>query len=255
MEHLLGKVKRLQLTVAVLTGVNLFILITSYRQKREQQEKFDEISVDRINIVDKKGVTKMVIASEDMLRKDAKGFNSEGFTYSGLLFRNEEGEECGGLIYNGKKTTTGQHADAGLTFDQYNQDQVINLNHEEIVDSSEITVNDGLTILQRPDYKKKEEEYKTYEQIDKMNLLREQRDSIRAYYANKEVIGARRMFLGTSRGVKDSKPYNETGLFIKNRGGKVVMKMFVDYNNVPHFEVYEPGGKKKIYELNVKGSK
>ena len=250
MERLHGKVKRLQIAVAALIGLNLFIIISAYRQKDSSNEKFDEISVDRINIVDKKGVTKMVIASQDMLRKDAKGINTVDFNYSGMLFRNEEGEECGGLIYNGKKTATGQESDAGLTFDQYNQDQVININHSESVDSDRSAINDGITIIQRPDYTKKKEEYKLYADIENMNVTKEQKDSVKGYYADQGVVSRRRLFLGVDRGVKNNKPYNETGLFIKNKMGNIIMKIFVDYDNIPHFEVYDPNGKKKIYNFN-----
>lgn len=253
MENLVIKVKRLQVAVVALIGLNLFFLITSYKPKESVSEKFEEISVDRINIVDKKGVTKMVIASQDMLRKDSKdpGVN-EGFTYSGMLFRNEEGEECGGLIFNGKKTRTGQSADAGLTLDQYNQDQNIVIEHNETVDGAESSIKDGLTVIQRPDYSKRRDEYKKYEEIEKLGLTNVQKDSLRTYYATQGITSRRRLFVGIERGVKSLKPYNETGLFIRNKAGANAIKLYVDDNNVPHFEVYDIKGQKKIYELDLK---
>lgn len=256
MENLVKKVKRLQIAVISLIGLNLFFLITSYKPKDTKSEKFDEISVDRINIVDKKGITKLVIASQDMLRKDSKdaGVN-DGFTYSGLLFRNEEGEECGGLIFNGKKTKTGQSADAGLTLDQYNQDQNIVVEHNETVDGTESSIKDGLTVIQRPDYTKRRDEYQKYEEIDKMKLTEGQKDSARSYYASQGIITKRRLFVGIERGVKNRQPYNQTGLFIRNKLGADAIKLYVDHNNVPHFEVYDPSGKKRVYELDLKEKK
>lgn len=256
MENLNLKVKRLQIAVIILIGLNVLIVITSFRpQTNSRNEKFDEISVDRINIVDKKGITKMVIAAQDMLRMDSKDANVNEFTYSGILFRNEEGEECGGLIYNGKKNKNGQESDAGLTFDQYNQDQNVVLSHKESIDSNGSSVNDGLTIIQRPNYTKVKEEYQKYAQIENMNLTKDQKDSIRSYYASQDIISRRRLFIGTDRGTKNNKPYNETGLFIKNKAGNTAIKIYVDYDNIPHFEIYEPGGKKKVYELNLKDKK
>jgi hypothetical protein len=256
MNNLNLKVKRLQITVIILIGLNVFVMITAFRSNRaSQHEKFDQISVDRINIVDKKGTIKMVIASQDMLRMDSRDANVDGFTYSGLLFRNEEGEECGGLIYNGKKTKNGQEADAGLTFDQYNQDQNVVLSHKELIDSNESSINDGLAIIQRPNYTKVKEEYQKYAQIENMNLTKDQKDSVRSYYASQDIVSRRRLFIGTDRGTKNNKPYNETGLFIKNKAGNAAIKLYVDNDNIPHFEIYEPGGKKKVYELNVKGKK
>ena len=253
MKELALKVKRLQVAVGILVGLNLFFLITSYRPKESSHEKFEEISVDRINIIDKKGTTKMVIASQDMLRKDSKdaGVN-EGFTYSGMLFRNEEGEECGGLIFNGKKTKTGQSSDAGLTLDQYNQDQNVVVEHNETVDGSESSIKDGLTVIQRPDYTKKRDEYKRYEEIDRMTLTSNQKDSLRSYYATQGITSRRRLFVGVERGVKSHKSYNEAGLFIRNKAGANAIKIYVDDDNIPHFEVYDTSGKKKIYELDLK---
>ena len=257
MEKIHLKVKRLQIVVVTLFFINLLILLSAFNFKSGKKENFDEITVDRINIVDKKGVTKMVIASNDMIRQDAQDANvdKEGFRSSGILFRNEEGEECGGLIYHGKKTTDGQDADASLTFDQYNQDQNVVLEHKENVSATESSIEDGLAVIQRPDYKKVEQEYKMYDAIDKMTLTPDQKDSIKSVYANKEVIGARRLFIGTKRGTKDSKPYNETGLFIKDKGGNNAIGIFVDYDNVPHVEVYDKSGKKKIYHLELKADR
>lgn len=254
MEKIQAKVKRLQLTVIALVAVNLFIILSAF-VKRE--EKFDEISVDRINIVDKKGVTKMVIAANDRIRQDSndESVKKEEFPSSGILFRNEEGEECGGLIFRGKKTRDGQDADAGLTFDQYNQDQNVVLQHKENVAATESVIEDGLAVIQRPDYTKVKEEYGTYEKIGSMDLTPQQRDSIKSHYANLDVIGARRLFIGTKRGFKDKKPYNETGLFIRDRGGNNAIRIFVDYDNVPHFEVYDKSGKRKVYDLDIKARK
>ncbi|AUD04072.1 hypothetical protein [Spirosoma pollinicola] len=256
MENLVSKVKKLQMAVVALISLNLFFLVTSYKPKESKHEKFEEISVDRINIVDKKGVTKMVIASQDMLRKDSKDPGvSEGFTYSGMLFRNEEGEECGGLIFNGKKTKTGQSADAGLTLDQYNQDQNVVIEHNETVDRAESSIKDGLTVIQRPDYTKRRDEYKKYEEIDKLMQTTAQKDSLRTYYATQGVTSRRRLFVGIEHGVKSQKSYNEAGLFIRNKAGANAIKLYVDDNNIPHFEVYDLSGKKKVYELDLKEKK
>ena len=33
------------------------------------------------------------------------------------------------------------------------------------------------------------------------------------------------------------------------------IKIYVDNDNIPHVEIDEPGGKKKVYELNLKDKK
>jgi hypothetical protein len=53
------------------------------------------------------------------------------------------------------------------------------------------------------------------------------------------------------RGTKDSAPYNDAGVFIKNKWGRDAIKLYVDDDNKPHFEVYDPLGKTTVYELKV----
>ena len=53
------------------------------------------------------------------------------------------------------------------------------------------------------------------------------------------------------RGIKDSTPYDDTGVFIKNKWGRNAIRLYVDKDNKPHFEVYDSLGKSIIYELKV----
>ena len=64
-------------------------------------------------------------------------------------------------------------------------------------------------------------------------------------------IGTRRLFLGNRRGVENGQPYDEAGLFIKNRWGRDAIKLYVDYDNKPHLDVFDPLGKVKTYELKL----
>jgi hypothetical protein len=74
-------------------------------------------------------------------------------------------------------------------------------------------------------------------------LPKEKIDSIKIDYGNKDIISRRRLFIGTKRGVKDNKAFNETGLFIKSNGGANKIGIFVDKENIPHLEVYGADGK------------
>jgi hypothetical protein len=59
------------------------------------------------------------------------------------------------------------------------------------------------------------------------------------------------MFLGVRRGIKDAKPYHDTGVFIKNKWGRTVIRLYVDKDNQPHFEAYDPLGKSLVYEMKI----
>lgn len=95
---------------------------------------FDEIDVQRINVREPDGTVRMVIANSSALPGAfAKGREitrpeSRG---AGMVFLNDEGTENGGLVFYGRKTD-GKVSNAGhLSFDQYEQDQVIVLEQEE----------------------------------------------------------------------------------------------------------------------------
>ncbi len=257
MQKLETKLRKLQWILYSLLIVNALVMLTAFRDRFHNNEKFDEIDVGRINVIDKNGVIKLVIASNNKIRQDSQNdnLNKDEFKASGILFRNEEGEECGGLIYSGKKTRNGQNADASLTFDQYNQDQNVVLMHKEAVDSLESSIDDGLMIIQRPNYKKVEEEYKTYDKLNALSLPEKKLDSIKFDYANKDIISRRRLFIGTKRGMKENKSFNETGLFIKSNGGTNRIGIFVDKENIPHFEVYASDGKTIIGRLRFDKNK
>ena len=60
--------------------------------------------------------------------------------YAGMLFFSDEGDECGGLIFAGEDGRQG----GSLTFDQYHQDQVIQVFHDDSPDGriAALLVND-----------------------------------------------------------------------------------------------------------------
>jgi hypothetical protein len=165
------------------------------------------------------------------------------------MFYNEEGQEEVGLVYSGKAAPCGQDADVTLTMDQYRQDQNAYLHHEEHRDAQNLRVEDGLSINARPDWTGVKEEYKIYGEIDQLSP--EQRDDLRLKSLQAGKISSNRLFFGVKRGIKDTAPYDDTGIFIKNKWGRTAIKLYVDSDNKPHFEVYDPLGKSITYELKL----
>jgi hypothetical protein len=93
------------------------------------------------------------------------------------------------------------------------------------------------------------EEYTLYAAMDK--LSGEERDALRLKSLQEGKISTRRLFVGDRRGVKDNTPYDDAGIFIKNRWGRDSIKLYVDYDNKPHLEVYDQLGKSVVYELKL----
>jgi len=82
-------------------------------------------------------------------------------------------------------------------------------------------------------------------------LSPEQRDELRLKSLQEGKISSNRLFLGVKRGVDHGVAYDDTGIFIKNKWGRVAMKLYVDKDNKPHFEVYDPLGKAVVYDLKL----
>lgn len=97
-------------------------------------KRFEEIDVERINIVEKDGSTRMVISNKDRSPgpiQRGQPFGYPGGTRAGVIFYNDEGTENGGLIFSGKREEGKVTAVGSLTFDQYEQDQTIALQYVE----------------------------------------------------------------------------------------------------------------------------
>jgi hypothetical protein len=244
---LLPQIRLLQICVVALFAATALLCINIFHPLLQKQ-RFRLIEAERINIREKSGVLKAALSN-------SAGFNEfqraerGGVTFSGLMFYNEEGQEEGGLVYSGKAAPGGQDADVALTMDQYRQDQNVYLHHEEHKDVQSVRIEDGLSINARPDWTGAKEEYMIYGEMDRLSP--EQGDELRLKSLQAGKISSNRIFFGVKRGVKDNVPYDDTGIFIKNKWGRTAMKLYVDNDNKPHFEIYDPLGKSITYELKL----
>lgn len=95
---------------------------------------FDEIDVKRINIREEDGTLRMVISNTQrfpgIIVKGKEQPHPNRRT-AGVLFFNEEGTENGGLTFDGSKRNGKVSSGGHLSFDRYEQDQVIQLTQGE----------------------------------------------------------------------------------------------------------------------------
>jgi hypothetical protein len=107
--------------------------LTAFR--RSAPTKFDEIDVQRINIVEPNGAYRMVLSNR--ARSIGPIYRGKPFGYAGgdrpgIIFFNDENTENGGLTFSGHRDSTGKvRASGGLSFDQYNMDQVVVLEYAD----------------------------------------------------------------------------------------------------------------------------
>jgi hypothetical protein len=93
------------------------------------------LSAYRLNIDEPDGTPRLVMASrhafpQELMLGDATVPHER--PAAGLLFFNDEGAECGGLIFSGSSSEQGYVQTGSLTFDQYRQDQVVQLWHNDV---------------------------------------------------------------------------------------------------------------------------
>ena len=126
---------RLKLYAGVLT---LFLVITGlFAFTNSGISHFKEISAERINIVESNRQLRMVISNKER-SPEVLAYGKPltppipGGNRPGLIFFNDEGTENGGLVFMGGKDSSGKYQATGhLSFDQYNQNQVLYLTYAD----------------------------------------------------------------------------------------------------------------------------
>jgi len=115
-----------------------------------QKQRFTEIDVERINIVEADGTVKLVIANRDRAPDQVMDGQSRPRAADnkspGITFFDDAGDEAGGLKIRGDRRA-GPAARRHLLFDQHRGDQVLGL----VSDESANGRTAGLTVWDRPD--------------------------------------------------------------------------------------------------------
>ena len=220
----------------VITALLGTVSLAAFRQA-SQKQKFTEIDVERINVVEKDGTLRRVISNTDRpigpIYK-GKPFGYAGGNRPGIIFFNDEGTENGGLGFSGKREADGTYnASSGFSFDQFNQDQVLYLQYNDANGRR----NMGLTVADRID----QDIYDLVAERD--SILRVHpagpaRDSAVAKWAqprNGVPIVAQRVYVG--RDVSKAALVN-----LSDRNGKTRLRLMVDSLGTPSLEFLDASG-------------
>lgn len=195
-------------------------------------KKFDEITVERINVVEPDGKLKMVISNSE--RQHPGMFNGKNLDKRtrppGIIFFNEEQDEVGGLVYHGNKK---DGAGMVLSFDQYKNDQVMQMQYQLNKDEKQ---RYGLNLWDRP------EEFTLPKLISIMDSLKtigvsehHERMQVLKNMNNDNPLSIQRLFVG--------KNYKEqVGVFIKDEFGNDRIKIYIDDNNNTKFQILDKKG-------------
>lgn len=213
-----------------------FIGSVIYGVRAASRTSFKDLEVERLNIVEPDGSLRLVISNR--ARFPGAIIRGQEFPHesrrdvAGMLFYNDEKTENGGLIFNGqKKADQKPSAGLSLTFDKYEQDQLLQLAAYE-QNGQEFS---GLVISDRPERSIKEDfsEHATIKNMpeNERNALMEKRYK-EGYY------GAERVFLG-------KKPDRSTSLILRDPEGRKRIVMKVPPTGAATLEFYDEKGDKK----------
>lgn len=184
----------------------------------------DEITVRQIRIVDSEGRERVTIAGE---------FPPRRTKLAGLLFHNEGGTEAGGLVYYGRRNKDGE-VDAGglLTFDQYGDDQIMQLQYEQLGNEK----TNGIVFAERPD-KMSERVLAFYRAFETASSDEERERLRREVLPNipKQEFGARRLFVG--RNVEGASLVS-----LYDPSGRPRLTLEVDEKGTPSITFLDPSG-------------
>ncbi|MFA9560689.1 hypothetical protein ACERII_25840 [Evansella sp. AB-rgal1] len=199
-----------------------------------KREKFAELNVEKLNIVDKNGKIKMTLFNQDNIPPlildgvDIMPGHRQSDPDSGIMFYNGKGEECGGLLYGSEEDEKGNYkASASLTFDQYNTDQVLQVHYVD--DNGEQLY--GFSVFDRPKTPLSQLVEK-YQQIQQSNISNESKER-----ETKELLkgNAQRVFMGKNKS-------GDVSVQLMDSKGNQRIRMVVDKDDVPRMEFLNEKG-------------
>jgi len=214
-----------------LTFILGYVVITSFNSN-STSEKFDEITVERINVVESNGDLKMVISNSE--RQHPGMFDGEVLMDRkrppGMIFFNEEQDEVGGLVYQGNKE---DGMGLVLSVDQYKNDQVMQMLYNRYPNGKQ---QYGLNIWDRADHLTLPELIHTLDSLENVEgMTKKKMESVLRDKNEGEPVSAQRLFTG--------KTYNEdVGVFINDEFGNPKISIYVDENNQARFKVINEEG-------------
>jgi len=151
MDNTLRRDVRLLKGYALVTSAALVILLLGAFRQSQQRQRFGEIDVERVNIVEKDGTPRLIFSNKARfpgIIVHGKEYPHPSRKTAGMLWFNEEGTENGGLTTNVQHDSSGTTASGLITFDQYDQDQTVALRYDEHGGRRSA----GLQVWDRPNY-------------------------------------------------------------------------------------------------------
>lgn len=231
------RLRVLEIYSGLLTLLVVGLIVSGFAFQGKQ--KFKEIDVGRVNIVEPDGKLRLAISNDEL----APDIIYKGKTYpsmrsggnsAGMIFFNNEGTECGGLGFDGSEKDGKYSAGSQIAFDQYDQDQAVALTyHDENGRRSA-----GLRVWDRPALSLLDE----MGQIDSVRKMKDGPEKTAAMGAlrermNKGEFGASRIFVGKED------PTHTAKVVLSDPQSRPRLTLSVDGSGNPKIEFLDADGK------------
>jgi hypothetical protein len=217
---------------AVVSGLVLVFFATAALRQGAAPQRFDEVTVQRINVVDANGTLRLVISNKDRMHPgilDGKLIDRQR-PVAGLIFFNDEGDEVGGLTFSGREAAGVRRANGGVMFDQLKQDQTVGIEYTE--SNGQRTA--GLSVWDRPDSRLSD----LIEQLNQANAIQDQaaRDARLREIRAAAPPAPRRLFVGKTSD-------KAAGVTLADAQGKTRLTMKVGADGQAAIEFLDADGK------------
>ena len=192
---------------------------------------------ERAGVVEPNGMYRMVISNRPRsigpIYK-GKPFGYAGGTRPGIIFFNDEGTENGGLTFTGQRGADGRYrASTHMSFDQFDQDQVLNLDYTDQNGRRVI----GFSVNDRVDAN-------IYDVVMQRDSINKMTDTVARTAALARLLGprdgipfsAQRLFVGRD-------PSKSAIVNLSDRQGKTRLRLLVDSLGAPRIEFLDAAGK------------
>jgi|SRR5690554_1176924 len=211
-----------------------FFVLSSFNAK-DKNEKLDELIVKKITVIGEDNLPRMVLSNET--RQHPGRMNGKEWEKrerpSGIIFFNNEGDECGGLIYQAKEKDGKTISGMSFTMDNYKDDQVVQILNDEYYADGKAYIKRGISINQFPVGSNIEKRNNKLKELKAIKDEKERNEKINDLMRNEGSVN--RLFIGKTLG-------DSSGLFLAGPDGAPKMMIYVDDKGVPKIQTFGENG-------------
>lgn len=202
--------------------------------------KFTEIDAERINIREKDGKLRLVIANTDRMPGgtvagvDLK-FRDGKRGGAGMILFNDEGDEDGGFTWQGKAMDSSHIAESTIRFDNYRQNEAIGMSHSQEGDRKE----SALEVWDSPNTPFSAEFARQLATVGAMKDGPEKTAAMKTIIQQHPAEAGRltrRVFVGRTL-------HDEAAVVLNDRNGKARIRMAVDSTGSASLQFLDDSGK------------